>query len=68
MCALDKRFEPYRRTLFGHAGRGLARDSTTPDVNAKLDEAVAGFCALLSPYFLMDPAFKALEYLVRQYR
>lgn len=68
LCALDGRFDAYRRTLFGQASQVLDRDGTTSEVNAKLDTAVAGFCTLLSSYFLLGPAFKALEFLVRKYR
>lgn len=68
LCALDGRFQAYRRTLFGQASQALDRDAATQEVNARLDAAVAGFCALLSSYFLLAPAFKALEFLVRQYK
>jgi hypothetical protein len=63
---LDARFQPFRRTLFG--GQALDRDSATQEVNARLDAAVAAFCDLLSSYFLLAPAFKALEHLVRKYK
>ncbi|KAL4423978.1 hypothetical protein ABPG75_001279 [Micractinium tetrahymenae] len=68
LCMLDGRFQAYRRTLFGQAALTLDRDAATADVNAKLDAAIAGFCTLLSSYFLLAPAFKALEFLVRKYR
>ncbi|KAL4421861.1 hypothetical protein ABPG77_001343 [Micractinium sp. CCAP 211/92] len=68
LCALDGRFQAYRRTLFGQASLALDRDAATADVNAKLDSAIAGFCTLLSSYFLLAPAFKALEFLVRKYK
>ena len=68
LCTLDGRFQAYRRTLFGQASQALERDASTHEVNAKLDAAIAGFCTLLSSYFLLAPAFKALEYLVRKYQ
>lgn len=68
LCALDGRFQAYRRTLFGQASQALDRDASTADVNAKLDAAVAGFCTLLSSYFTLAPAFKALEFLVRKFK
>ena len=67
LCALDSRFHVYRRTLFAAAAAG-DRDANTADVNQQLDSAIAGFCAVLSSYFLLAPAFKALEWLVRKYR
>jgi U3 small nucleolar RNA-associated protein 10 len=68
LCTLDGRFQAYRRTLFGQASQALDRDASTQEVNSKLDAAIAGFCTLLSSYFLLAPAFKALEYLVRKYQ
>ena len=68
LCSLDGRFQAYRRTLFGQASLSLDRDAAPPEVAAQLDAALGGFCALLSSYFLLAPAFKALEYLVRKYR
>ena len=37
-------------------------------MNAKLDASIQAFCQLLAGYFLLQPAFKALEYLVRRYK
>lgn len=64
---MDSWFHVYRRTLFASATAG-DRDANTADVNQQLDSAIAGFCAVLSSYFLLAPAFKALEWLVRKYR
>ena len=68
LCRLDARFEPFGRTLFATASTSLDRDQQAPEVNAKLDASIDAFCCLLSSYFLLAPAFKALEYLVRRYR
>jgi len=68
LCALDSRFHAYRRTLFAAAMAGGDRDANTADLNQQLDSAISGFCAVLSSYFLLAPAFKALEWLVRKYR
>ena len=40
----------------------------TPEMNKKTDDSIHSFLALLSPYFLLRPAHKALELLVRKYR
>ena len=68
LCRLDARFRMYSRTLFGAANTAYEREQVTAEVNARLDAAVQGFCHLLSSYFLLEPAFQALEYLVRRFR
>jgi len=45
----------------------MERNQQTAEVNSKLDNSIAGFCNLLSSYFLLPDAFKALEYLVRRF-
>ena len=68
LCALDARFQAYRRTLFGRAAASGDRDANTAELNQRLDAAITGFCTVLSSYFLLAPAFKALEWLVRKFR
>lgn len=69
LCVLDARFEPFGKSLFAAGGAAPAgRDQLTPDAAARLDASVASFCLLLSDYFLLPPAFKALEYLVHRYK
>ena len=46
----------------------MDRDQQTPEINAKLDASIAGYCDLLSSYFLLPAAFKSLEYLVRRFK
>ena len=68
LCRLDPRFQSFRKTLFGQAALAVDRDQQTAEANAKLDAAIAAFCKLLSGYFLLPAAFKALEYLIRRYK
>ncbi|GAB4814939.1 hypothetical protein N2152v2_001985 [Parachlorella kessleri] len=68
LCRLDARFQPFGRTLFSQASLGYMREQQTAEVNAKLDALVLAFCKLLSGYFLLQPSFKALEYLIRRYK
>lgn len=42
--------------------------SQTPEENAKLDASIAAFLRQLSPYFLLKPAAKAMEWLIRRFR
>lgn len=68
LCRVDPRFQAYRATLFSPSTQTLDRDAQTAELNARLDASVAGFTALLSSYFLLPAATKALEYLVRRFR
>lgn len=68
LCRLDVRFQPFGATLFGQASLGYVREQQTAEVNAKLDASLLAFCQLLSGYFLLQPAFRALEYLIRRYK
>ncbi len=68
LCRLDARFQPFAQTLFGQANLAYLREQQTAEVNAKLDASVLAFCQLLSGYFLLQPSFKALEYLIRRYK
>eukprot|EP01116_Phalansterium_solitarium_P009960 TRINITY_DN242_c8_g1_i1.p1 TRINITY_DN242_c8_g1~~TRINITY_DN242_c8_g1_i1.p1 ORF type:complete len:1258 (+),score=531.04 TRINITY_DN242_c8_g1_i1:47-3775(+) len=68
LLKLDERFVPFEQTLFGHDGKNVERLLQTNEVNKRLDESVAAFLRLLSPFFLLRPAHKALEYLIRRYR
>lgn len=68
MCRIDPRFQSYRKTLFSQSTQTLDRDQQTAEINAKLDASIAGFCHLLSSYFLLPAAFKTLEYLIRRFK
>jgi U3 small nucleolar RNA-associated protein 10 len=68
LCRIDPRFQSYRKTLFSQSTQTLDRDQQTAEVNAKLDASITGFCHLLSSYFLLPAAFKALEYLIRRFK
>ena len=42
----------------------MERSIQTKEVNDKLDEVIEEFLCLLSPYFLLKPAHKTLEWLI----
>lgn len=64
----DDRFAPFAQSLFSESNKRLDRDLLTSDVNKSIDESINYFLKLISPYFLLRPAQKALEYLIRRYR
>lgn len=67
LCRVDPRFQAYRKSLFSQSTKTFDRDQQTAEANARVDASILSFCALLAPYFLLPPAFKALEYLIRRY-
>ena len=42
LCALDARFHPFERSLFGSASEGFVRGLQTAEANAKVDRDEAG--------------------------
>ena len=68
LIKLDARFQQYEQTLFSFASKDINRDLQTRSENAQLDISVNSYLQLLSPYFMLRPAHKTLEYLIRKYR
>ncbi|KAI9091868.1 hypothetical protein DFS34DRAFT_718021 [Phlyctochytrium arcticum] len=58
----------FEQTLFSEFAKGLDRSLQTKEENDKLDESINKFLRVLSPYFLLQSTFKALEWLVRRFR
>eukprot|EP00898_Chlorokybus_atmophyticus_P004657 jgi/Chlat1/5192/Chrsp33S05163 len=67
LCEMDPRFEVFRSTLFSAAGKELDRQMEVKEVNEQLDKSLHAFLRLLSNYFLLSPAHKTLEFLIRRY-
>ncbi|KAF8975950.1 HEAT repeat-containing protein 1 [Entomortierella lignicola] len=65
---LDPKFQPFEKTLFAESMKSVDRVLQTKEDNAKLDESITLFLRQLSPYFLLKPAGKALEWLIRRFR
>eukprot|EP00026_Physarum_polycephalum_P000142 Phypoly_transcript_00142.p1 GENE.Phypoly_transcript_00142~~Phypoly_transcript_00142.p1 ORF type:complete len:2127 (+),score=276.73 Phypoly_transcript_00142:96-6476(+) len=63
----DERFSSFRETLFSDESAKINRESRTKDYNKHLDETISQFLRLLAPFFLLNPAHKTLEYLIRHY-
>ncbi len=64
----EERFAPFEHTLFSKSAREIQRELQTKKINQQLDESIDIFLDLLSPYFLLQSAHKAFEYLLRRYR
>ncbi|KAG0240188.1 HEAT repeat-containing protein 1 [Actinomortierella wolfii] len=65
---LDDRFGAFEKTLFSESMKSFDRTVQSKDDNAKLDESITLFLRQLSPYFMLKPAGKALEWLIRRFR
>ncbi|KAG0073217.1 HEAT repeat-containing protein 1 [Linnemannia elongata] len=65
---LDTKFAAFEKTLFAESMKGVDRVLQTKEDNAKLDESITLFLRQMSPYFMLKPAGKALEWLIRRFR
>ncbi|XP_071483190.1 HEAT repeat-containing protein 1-like [Diadema antillarum] len=66
--SIDPRFHDFEGLLFDEASKSLERSVQTKDVNSKLDKKIRRFLLVASPYFLLKPAQKAIEWLVFRFR
>lgn len=64
MVQLNENFAQFEHGIFSEAAKLVERAVKTKSENAELDVELGEFLTLLSPYFLLRPAHKALEWLV----
>ncbi|XP_053315982.1 HEAT repeat-containing protein 1 [Spea bombifrons] len=67
LIGIDPAFDAFEETLFSHASKSLERSVQTKAVNQKLDESISLFLIHLSPYFMLKPAHKCLEWLIHRF-
>ncbi|CAM0135952.1 snoRNA-binding rRNA-processing protein utp10 [Umbelopsis sp. WA50703] len=65
---LDSHFAAFESTLFSENMKSVDRVLQTKEENDKLDASIEAFLIHLSPYFLLKPAGKAIEWLIRRFR
>ncbi|KAG0237384.1 HEAT repeat-containing protein 1 [Mortierella sp. GBA43] len=65
---LDSKFAAFDKTLFSESMKSVDRVLQTKEDNAKLDESITLLLRQLSPYFMLKPSGKALEWLIRRFR
>lgn len=63
---IELAFEEFQETLFSEASLTLERSVQSKEVNQKLDKNISLFLTRLSPYFLLKPALKCLEWLIHR--
>ncbi|XP_036210449.1 HEAT repeat-containing protein 1 isoform X2 [Myotis myotis] len=67
LLGIDPAFEQFEAPLFSQLAKTLARSVQTKAVNKQLDENISLFLTHLSPYFLLKPAHKCLEWLIHRF-
>ncbi|XP_078352830.1 HEAT repeat-containing protein 1-like isoform X2 [Oculina patagonica] len=65
---IEPAFSTFDNSLFGDTSKSLERALQSKDVNEKLDKHISKFLQYLSPYFLLKPAQKVLEWLIRRFQ
>ncbi|KAG7492749.1 hypothetical protein MATL_G00017170 [Megalops atlanticus] len=67
LLGIEPLFEEFQETLFSEASKTLERSVQSKEVNQKLDAGISLFLTRLSPYFLLKPAQKCIEWLVHRF-
>uniref|UniRef100_A0A8C6YYH3 HEAT repeat-containing protein 1 n=2 Tax=Nothoprocta TaxID=8806 RepID=A0A8C6YYH3_NOTPE len=66
LMGIDPSFEAFQSSLFSSMSKGLERSVQTKAVNQQLDQNISLFLIHLSPYFMLKPAQKCLEWLIHR--
>ena len=64
---IDDSFSEFFADLFNETSQNWERNLQTEEINKQLDEKLTRFLIKVSPYFLLKPAQKALEWLIYRY-
>ncbi|XP_077481923.1 HEAT repeat-containing protein 1 [Stigmatopora argus] len=67
LLGIEPAFQAFQDSLFSRASLTLERSVQSKDVNKKLDADISLFLTRLSPYFLLKPAHKCIEWLVHRF-
>ncbi|XP_039541398.1 HEAT repeat-containing protein 1-like [Pimephales promelas] len=67
LMGIDPAFSEFQETLFSQASLTLERSIQSKEVNKKLDKSISLFLTRLSPYFLLKPALKCIEWLIHRF-
>lgn len=68
LCLLDDRFIEFQRNLFSERSQEEERTQMTAEENANLDSSLESFLGLVGGRLRLNPAIKAVEWLVRRFR
>ncbi|NXG45204.1 HEAT1 protein, partial [Psilopogon haemacephalus] len=67
LMGIDPSFEVFRSSLFSSTSKGLERSVQSKAVNQQLNKNISLFLIHLSPYFMLKPAQKCLEWLIHRF-
>ncbi|XP_019730064.1 HEAT repeat-containing protein 1 isoform X2 [Hippocampus comes] len=67
LLGIEPAFEEFQDSLFSRASLTLERSVQSKNVNKKLDADISLFLTRVSPYFLLKPAQKCIEWLVHRF-
>ncbi|NXM69175.1 HEAT1 protein, partial [Serilophus lunatus] len=67
LMGIDPSFEEFQSSLFSSTAKGLERSVQTKAVNQELNKNISLFLIHLSPYFMLKPAQKCLEWLIHRF-
>ena len=68
LCRLDSRFASFADSIFSEQSRHQDRTQMTAAQNERLDFVIGEFLHLVGSKLLLNPALKAVEWLVRRFR
>ena len=68
LCLLDGRFLDFQRNLFSPQSQAEDRTMMTEGENANLDTRLEAFLGLVGGRLRLNPAVKAVEWLIRRFR
>lgn len=67
LIQIDARFLIFRDSLFDKGSLNLQRAVEDKEVNNQLNATIKSFIFHVSPYFMLQPAHKCLEWLIRRF-
>ncbi|KAF7728274.1 HEAT repeat-containing protein 1 [Apophysomyces ossiformis] len=67
LVIMNDKFSAFENTLFSESMKSVDRVLQTKQDNEKLDASINSFLQQLAPYFLLKPAGKVLEWLIRRF-
>lgn len=65
---VNVQFEKFETFLFSESSKHVERSLQSQELNDKLDDNIRDYLRFLSPYILLKPAHKTLEWLIRRYQ
>lgn len=68
LCLLDGRFLAFQENIFSEQSQEIEREVLTEEENQELDKSLERFLGLVGEKLRLNPAIKAVEWLVRRFR